>query len=386
MRRFALAAALAVLPSVASAQSSIFGIRGPGFPGRPYSARSIGTGGSLGLFDPESQLSPASLSAAPAASGTFTILSDYRSVTTPVGASNTQDFRFPLFLIAVPLDRGRFTLGFGATTYANRDFTIATLDTAILRDQPVEISDTIRSRGGLSDLRFAGAWRPNRRTSVAGAFHLITGTDRLVAKRVFSDSNFVTVVQGTELSTTAIGVSVGVNHALTSRITVGALLRKDFNATVNIDSAQYGGSTGIGATYALPLTVAGGIRAQVRGNLELALAAQYRTWSQTDSFLVAFDAPGSSNTFEVSAGVEWAAGPRRRSLLPLRLGARYGTLPFLVDETTQPYEFAVALGSGGRFARDRAGIDMSLERVWRRGGEGRSETAWLLYTGINIRP
>lgn len=386
MRRVLVLAALALLPGTLAAQSSIFGIRGPGFPGRPYSARTVGTGGSFGLFDPESQLSPASLSAAPAASGTFTILSDYRSVTTPVGSSKTQDFRFPLFLIAVPIDRGRWTLGFGATTYANRDFTVATLDTILLRDQPVEISDTIRSRGGLSDLRIAAAWKPGRRTTFAGAFHLITGTDRLVAKRVFSDSNYVGVVQGTELSTTAIGVSAGVNHALTSRITLAAFVRKDFDATVNIDSAQYGGSTGVGGKYGLPLTVAGGVKARVRSNLEVALAAQYRTWSATDSFLVSFDAPGSSNTFEVTGGAELTAGGRRRSNFPLRIGGRYGTLPFKVDETTQPYEFAVSLGTGGRFARERAGIDMSLERVWRRGGEGRSETAWLLYTGINIRP
>jgi len=43
---------LLALPAAAAAQSSIFGVRGPGFPGRPYSAAAIGTGGSIGLFDP----------------------------------------------------------------------------------------------------------------------------------------------------------------------------------------------------------------------------------------------------------------------------------------------------------------------------------------------
>lgn len=386
MRRCLALAILLCVPAALQAQSSIFGIRGPGFPGRPYSARAIATGGSFGLFDAESQLSPASLSAAPAASGTFTILGDFRSVTTPAGSSKTQDFRFPNFLIAVPVDRGRWTLGFGASTYVNRDFTVATLDTTVLRGEPIEISDTVRSRGGLSDLRIAAAYRHGRRTTFAGAFHLMTGTDRLVAKRVFSDSNYVMVVQGTELSTTAIGVSVGVNHAFSSRVTAGVFVRKDFGATVNVDSAQFGGSTGVGGRYELPLTVAGGVTAQVRSNLAVALAAQYRTWSATDSFLVAFDAPGSDNTFEVSAGAELTSGGRRQSWLPIRFGARYGTLPFKVDDVTQPYEFAVSLGTGGRFARERGGIDFGLERVWRRGGEGRSETGWLLYTGINIRP
>ncbi len=385
MRRCLALAVLLCVPAALQAQSSIFGIRGPGFPGRPYSARAIATGGSFGLFDPESQLSPASLSAAVAASGTFTILGDFRSVTTPVGSSKTQDFRFPNFLIAVPVDRGRWTLGFGASTYVNRDFTVASVDTTILRGEPVEISDTVRSRGGLSDLRFAAAYRQGRRVTLAGAFHVLTGTDRLVAKRMFSDSNYVMVVQGTELSTTAIGVSVGVNYAFSPRVTAGAFVRKDFGATVNVDSAQFGGSTGVGGRYELPLTVAGGVTAKVRRNLAVALAAQYRAWSATDSFLVAFDAPGSDNTFEVSAGAELTASGPYHSL-PIRVGARYGTLPFMVDETTQPYEFAVSLGTGGRFARERGGIDVGVERVWRRGGEGRSETGWLIYTGINIRP
>ena len=80
---------LVVAAVPAEAQSSIFGIRGPGFPGRPLSTRAIGAGGGLGLFDAESQLNPASLTATPNAFGAFTVLGDFRGVTTPAGSATS---------------------------------------------------------------------------------------------------------------------------------------------------------------------------------------------------------------------------------------------------------------------------------------------------------
>lgn len=368
------------------AQSSIFGIRGPGFPGRPLSTRAVGTAGGLGLFDAESQLNPASLTATPNAFGAFTVLGDFRGVTTPAGDASTREFRFPLVSIVAPVSRNRLWIGLGASTYANRDFTLATSDTVILRDEPVSITDTLRSRGGLSDLTLAFAWKPRPTTSVGTSFHVITGTDRLVAKRVFSDSNYVTVIQGNELSTTAFGVAVGATHDLNARFSIAAMIRKDFSATVNIDSAQFGGSTGFGTKYGLPWTIGAGVRARPMTNLDIAVSGEYQTWSAADSALVQLGAPGSANSFSIRGGAELSSNYRRRTQFPLRIGARYGKLPLMVDETTQPYEFAVAIGTGARLANQRAGIDFSLERVWRHGGPDRSERAWLLYTGISIRP
>ena len=42
------------LPAIGWGQSSQFGIRGLGLPGRYLSSRAIGMGGSIGLFDPAS--------------------------------------------------------------------------------------------------------------------------------------------------------------------------------------------------------------------------------------------------------------------------------------------------------------------------------------------
>jgi hypothetical protein len=44
------------------------------------------------------------------------------------------------------------------------------------------------------------------------------------------------------------------------------------------------------------------------------------------------------------------------------------------------------VGTGARFARDRGGLDVAVERVWRSDGTGRKESVWLLFGGVSIRP
>ena len=380
---------LACVPGTLSAQASIFGIRGPGFPGRPYSAAAIGAAGATGMFDPQSQLSPASLGPLQTGTGSFTLLGDFRSVETPAGSSHVRDFRFPNVFITAPIRRGQYAIGIGATTYMNRDFTLAVRDSIVLRDTVRAYTDTTRSRGGLSDLQLAFALRTIPRTTIGFAFHLITGTDRLVARRAFDDTLYTPVLQSAELSTTGFGLAVGATRDLGSKVTLSALIRKDFTASVHIDSALYGGATALGSDYGLPWTFAGAGLFRVTPLLQVATQAVYRTWASANEGMVTLGAPGASNSFEISAGGELTSRVRRTTQFPLRVGLRYGTLPFLIGETApvQPHEFAVSIGTGARFARQRGGIDVSLERVWRSASDTDiSETGWLLYTGFSIRP
>ena len=52
------------------------------------------------------------------------------------------------------------------------------------------VFDTLSSRGGLSDLRIAVAYQLRERSAVGGAFHVITGSNRLESRRTFSDSQY----------------------------------------------------------------------------------------------------------------------------------------------------------------------------------------------------
>ena len=388
-RRTLLVLGLLCCPGMLLAQASIFGVRGPGNPGEPYSAAAIGTGGATAMFDPQSQLSPASLGPLQTGTGSFTLQGDYRSVETPAGSATTRDYRFPNVFITAPIRRGQYAFGVGATTYLNRDFTLAVRDSIVLRDSVRAYTDTTRSRGGLSDLQLAFAIRTIPQTTIGFAFHLITGTDRLVARRAFDDTLYTPVLQSAELSTTGFGLAIGATRDISSKVTLAALIRKDFTASVNIDSALYGGATELGSSYGLPWTFAGSGLFRVTPLLQVATQVVYRTWSSANEGMVNLGAPGASNSLELSAGGELTSRVRRTTQFPLRIGVRYGTLPFLIGEGTpvQPHEFALSVGTGARFARQKGGIDISLERVWRSASEtGISERGWLLYTGFSIRP
>ena len=100
-------------------------------------------------------------------------------------------------------------MGLSFSNYTARDFTLASSDTLTIRDTPVPVSDTLQSRGGLSDLRAAGAYRLGNDWVLGGAFHVITGSTRLSSRRTFADSSYRPARQRSELSYAGIGFSLG---------------------------------------------------------------------------------------------------------------------------------------------------------------------------------
>ena len=171
-------------------------------------------------------------------------------------------------------------------------------------------------------------------------------------------------------------------------MTLAALIRKDFTASVNIDSALYGGATALG-----PLRLAMDLRRLRSLPRDPAPAGRdqvvYRTWASANEGMVNLGAPGASNSLELSAGGELTSRVRRTTQFPLadRRTVRHAPVPHRGGCPVQPHEFALSIGTGARFARQKGGIDISLERVWRSASDtGISERGWLLYTGFSIRP
>ena len=163
MRRAYLLVLLVLPPSLVSAQSSQFGVRGLGYPGRELAVRATGSSGAFGLFDPESSLNPAALGAAPVLTSVFTMTESFRHVENPAGTASLRDTRFPQLLVAGPVRQSGVALGISYSNYTSRDFTSATAETIDLRGVPVGVSDSFSSRGGLSDLRMAGSYRVHDR-------------------------------------------------------------------------------------------------------------------------------------------------------------------------------------------------------------------------------
>lgn len=378
MRRAITLLLLSVAPGVALAQSSQFGIRGLGFPGRELTARAMASGGAFGLFDPESSMNPAALGAIQTVTSIFTINQSFRHEENPAGTASTRDTRFPLLMVVGPVRQSRAALGLSYSNYTSRDFTVVTAHTIDLRGVPVGVVDSFSSRGGLSDLRLAGAYHLQGRWLVGAGFHVITGSNRLDSRRAFNDPNYLSSRQTAEVSYTGVGVSAGIIRQFGRRFAVAALARSDGHLNVDRDSTPVG-------KIDLPYTFGLGLRWQPASKLDLAAHTLVRTWSGANSDLLQQGGTGSQNTLEVAAGLEFTPDPKRPFSKPLRLGARYAQLPFPFIAGDQGHEFSISAGSGFRFAEQRAGIDLTAE--YARLSEGAySERGFLVSIGISVRP
>jgi hypothetical protein len=366
-------------PGVTVAQSSQFGVRGLGIPGREAAVRSIGSGGAFGLFDPESSQNPAALASVAVLTSSFTITQGFRRVENPAGDASVRDTRFPQLMVAGPVRQFPAALGFSFSNYASRDFTLASSQTIDLRGEPISVSDTLSSRGGLNDFRVGGAYRFGDKWGLGAGFHIITGSNRLASVRVFDDPRYLSSRQRSELSFAGVGLSAGLMRQFGPSFGVAAVVRTDGHLNMDRDSLRVG-------TVDLPYTFGLGIRLRPGSKLDLAAQTMVRTWSGANSDLLRMGGTGARNTVEVAVGGEYISDPKRPFRRPLRFGARYARLPFpLVLGGEQGREFAVSAGSGVRFAQQRAGVDLALEHVWRTEGPYK-ERGFIVSVGISVRP
>jgi hypothetical protein len=367
-----------VVPAVAVAQSSQFGVRGLGLPGRGVAVRSIATGGAFGLFDAESSQNPAALSGVATLTSSFTVTQGFRTVENPAGTASVRDTRFPQLMIAGPVGRIPAAIGFSFSNYTTRDFTLATGQTIDVRGAPVSVSDTFSSRGGLNDFRLAGAYRLGRQGAVGAGFHIITGSNRLTSTRVFNDPGYLSSRQRSEISFAGVGLSAGVMRQLGPSFGIAAVVRSDGHANMDRDSIRVG-------VVDLPYTFGLGLRWRPVPQLDLAAQTLVRTWSGANSDLLALGGTGARNTVDAAIGGEYTSDLKRPYRRPIRFGARYARLPFPLAPGEQGHEIGVSVGSGVRFAQQRAGLDLALEHVWR-SQEAYSERGFLFSIGISVRP
>ena len=380
MRALVLGLILAGAAPSLAAQSSMFGARGLGLPGRAYSAHAWGLSGANSLFDPESGRNPASIGRFLTVTAAFQVVPEWRSTENPAGEESARLTQFPHFIVAGPLRSTLFAVGLSVSNYTSRDFKFVSQHTETIRGAPVEITDTLFSRGGLNDIRLAVSYLAGPTLDVGAAFHVITGVNRMNQTRVFSDTTFLPSEQSAELSYAGVGLSIGAVYRPNARLGLAASIRADNKASLDRDS------TNVDAID-LPYTFAAGIQWQASAKLTAAAQATMRTWSGANSDLLEQGGNGAKNTLELNAGFEYARDPRAAWRRPIRLGVHYTQLPFLLTAgAEQPTEFGVSLGTGTRFAGQRGGIDLAVEKNWRRAGSDYKESGWLLILGISVRP
>jgi hypothetical protein len=379
VRRTGLWVLLALTPHLLAAQSSQFGVRGLGYPGRGIATRATGSSGAFGLFDPESSQNPASIGATTTLTSVFTGSQGFRHLENPGGSATLKDTRFPLLSVAGPVRQSGAALGVSYSNYTSRDFTTVNGATVDLRGVPVGVVDTFSSRGGLSDFRAAGAYRLHDKWLFGVGFHVITGSNRLVSTRLFNDPSYLSARQRSEVSYAGVGLSAGVVRQFGPNFAMAGMARTDGRVNVDRDSIRVG-------AIDLPYSFGLGMRWRPSPKLDLATQTILRTWSGANSDLLEQGGTGAENTVEVAVGLEYVSDVKRPFRRPLRLGARYATLPFPLTPGEQGHEFGISAGTGIRFAQQRAGIDVSLEHQWRSEGSAYSERAFILSVGVSVRP
>lgn len=366
------AAVLAVVPASLAGQSSVYSVLGLGFPVEPMDARARSMGGGVAAFEPRSATNPAAVMAFRRLTvlvNTETLIRSYEVGDTDV--TGLQETRFPFAMLGGNIPGLPVFFGLSYATYLDRTYDVTASDTVTVRGAPIPVTDRLRSRGAVTDVRGALAWSVSPRVGVGVGAHVLSGTARLTTRRSFDDPYYATLNQSDDQAFQGFGVSAGLSLAPTNGIRLGVAVRTDGALETSRDGEPL-------ESFALPMSVSAGLIAFPSARVRWAATGQWRSWSDTQADLPddrAFD------TWFVGSGLEVS---RVLGSAPVRLGARYELLPFSPTDQ-QPLSLTLALGTGVQFAQNRAVADITVERSYRDGG-GAREQAWSLSAALVIVP
>lgn len=366
--------------SSAGAQGAL-STQGFGYPPGGFSSRALATGGGLALFDPQSSGNPASI----ATSGDPLLFLQYepefRRLSVGGETQHSTTARFPLAVASVPIgSKGNIALS--VSTLLDRSWATSTTREAIIAGDKATITENVKSIGAINDVRLAGGWMPNSLLQLGVAGHVFAGNNRLYFQQTFPDSlHFVSVQQASGLDYTGFAVSAGAIIHPSGLLAVALSARKGLKLDARtgdtiVTSANIPDRFGAGIAYA--------------GITGATVSAQITRdqWSSLNG--LGSDAARAVDTWDSGFGIE-ATGPRilERTIL-IRLGARYRTLPFLAAGN-EVNELAFAGGLGAQFSRNRAALDITVQRASRStdaSGELGSvrERAYTLSFGLRVRP
>ena len=378
MKPFALLGLLIVLsPSALGAQNSIFGTRGIGFPGRVGGVRSIALGGGSEIFDRTSVLNPAlaaSFGQVTVGAVSGTTFRNYTAAGTD--ASGLQETRFPLIFLGGGFGRSSLSYQVSVATFAERTFDLTNVDTIMLGGLPLQVEDRIIADGGVADIRAAIGWRRSAKLAIGAAVHRLAGSSRFTATRTFENSEFQPFQKRDALSFSGTSFSAGLLWLPNESLGFGFAARVNSSLTSELEDES-------SSKVAMPVSLAGGVWVGVTPRMRLMTTARWRSWSRAQDDL-AGTGTQAFDTWEVGSGLEVTPGPGEGGKFPLRLGVRYAQLPFSPSDA-QPREWNFSVGTGARFAANRAVIDIALER-FQRDGAGARERGWYLAVGFTITP
>jgi len=337
-------------------------------------------GGAVGVFDATSAVNPAAVAnvTSLAASGSYgTTIRDYTAE--GVTASDLKDTRFPLAMVAGSFGSKPFAFAVSFASMTERAYDITTRGVDTVAGTAIDVADRIRQDGGINDIRGAVGWTMSSTFQLGAAVHLITGSMRVRARREFVDTPLQRYDEESQVSFSGVGFSAGLQWAVAQRIRVAFSGRLDSNMKTTV--AERSKSSTSTTKIPLPFYLNGGVMVDLTPQVQWAVSGDWTSWSRADGYLDP-ETRGVFDSWGVGTGLQYQA---LGGALPVRLGARYGTLPFGPSAAEQPTEFLLSGGLGTQIARGRLAVDFSVERLIREGANA-SERAWHLLAGITVRP
>jgi hypothetical protein len=384
---FALAALVALAAAPAAAQS-IFANRGLGLTVEPQGARSIGLGGvSLGLpYGELSWTNPAAAVGLPAAGLLATFEFDQYSARFADAPVDGTAARFPLLLAAFPFgERWAVSAGFGG--YLDQNFSLQRNDQLLVDDDTLFVADQVNSTGGVARLRLGAGYRVIPSLSVGLAADVFTGGVTRTAGRLFPGETRPRCCSA-RWRYSGVGLLASADWRPSEAVAVAVSVTSGGTLDAEPEEQLEGlggevATTVPAASYDVPVTLAVGGSARVAASALLALSADWAGWSTLDQALAA--SGGAQDAWSVQGGVEWDGLALAGRPLPLRLGGRYGALPFRLAGAEFPRERAVTGGTGVVLASGAATVNLAAERGWRSGeGPGFDEAYWRLLLSVSV--
>ena len=372
------AALLALLAAPAGAQS-ILASRGLGYPIEPLDARSRGLGGvTTGLPDPAiSMVNPASVAGTPVYGFVVAMQPDRYDATAGTVHATGTTVRFPLLMAVIPVgSRVALQAGYGA--YLDQHWRVEQSDSIDLSTGRVGVQDRFTSSGGVARFQAGAAYQLTERLSLGAAADVFTGSAHDSTERTIT--GFLPAQSEVVFRYSGIGGRLGARFQPSSRTSVSAAVHG--GGRIRAESQDSVGRER--KDYTNPLGVDAGASAQVGRNTIVAASASWAGWSTTNDELASVG--GARDAMAVSGGVEYLGVSFFRKPLPLRLGARYGQLPFRWSTTSEfPNERAVTGGLGLSFGGGAALFDASAERGWRGGAAaGVDEPYWRFSFSLRV--
>lgn len=361
-----------------NAQGAI-SLQGLGYPAGGLSARAEGTGGGVADFDALSAVTPAPLAGVGSSALYLQYSPEFRRVTTSSGTANTTTARFPNIMGVLPMGSS-WTMGLSTSTFLDRS-SETTLQRLVVVGGPtdtVTLTEQNKVLGAIDDYRLAFAYSSNPKLRIGFGGHVFAGSNRITFSQLFPDSaEFISSAQAGRISYAGFAASVGLEFHPVRAIGFAISGRKGG------DLRAQSGDTALGKAK-IPDHYSGSVTFEGIPGVILSARAAHDGWSSLSSLsttgIQAFDA------WDFGAGAE-ATGPRILSrIITVRAGARFRTLPFGLDgEKVKENTFAA--GFGAPLTRDRASLDVAIQRAARSAASSDvKERGYILSIGLRVSP